>query len=81
MFAVTVAIFGTFLGASYSFTSPATTKNLYLSSCRTSLRMEYIPDGLSKREWEDLKKREAEEAKKRGNLGVMGSTRFRSSEY
>jgi hypothetical protein len=39
--------------------------------------MEYIPDGMSKAQWELLKKKEAE-ANKGKNLGAVGITKFKS---
>jgi hypothetical protein len=39
--------------------------------------MEYVPDGLSKQEWEKLKKKESE-ANKGKNLGAIGTNRFQS---
>lgn len=42
--------------------------------------MEYIPDGLSKAQWEALKKKEAEEAKLKAN-GALGATKFKSRSF
>jgi hypothetical protein len=43
--------------------------------------MEYIPDGLSKAQWKALQKKEAEDLKKKGNMGVMGTNRFKSRSF
>lgn len=43
--------------------------------------MEYIPDGFTKAQWEALKKKEAEELKKKGNLGTLGTTKFKSRSF
>ena len=43
---------------------------------RRSLKMEYIPDGLSKLQWEQMKKKEIE-ANKGKNLGAVGITKFK----
>jgi len=45
------------------------------------LRMEYVPDGLTKQQWEAIKKKEAEELKEKGNLGVVGTTKFKSRSF
>ena len=42
--------------------------------------MEYIPDGLSKDQWKELKKREEEELKKK-QLGAVGTTKFKSRSF
>lgn len=66
----------------------------------TKVTMEYIPDGLSKSQWDAIKKRvmvvlkrknncciryfvlqEAEELKKKGNLGALGTTKFKSRSF
>ena len=39
--------------------------------------MEYIPDGITKKQWEEMKKKE-EEALKKKNLGAVGITKFQS---
>ena len=44
------------------------------------LSMEYIPDGLTKAQWEEIKRKEAEEEKKR-NYGAMGVTKFKSRAF
>jgi hypothetical protein len=41
------------------------------------LKMEYIPDGMTKQQWEAMKKKEAE-ANKNKNLGAVGITKFQS---
>ena len=45
------------------------------------LTMEYIPDGFTKAQWDALKKKEADELKKKGNLGVLGTTKFKSRSF
>lgn len=40
---------------------------------RNGIKMEYIPDGLTKQQWEELKKREIAEMKAKGNLGYQYS--------
>ena len=42
--------------------------------------MEYIPDGLSKEQWKELKKREEEEIKKK-SFGALGTTKFKSRSF
>lgn len=42
--------------------------------------MEYIPEGLSKDQWKELKKREAEELKKK-QMGALGTTKFKSRSF
>jgi len=47
------------------------------SACSTAITMGYIPDGMSKEEWEKI--RQKEQAKTQGkNLGIQGVTTFRS---
>lgn len=48
---------------------------------KSSIKMEYIPDGLTKAQWEQLKKKEEDERKRLGNLGVMGVNRFKSRSF
>lgn len=52
-----------------------------VSGARSTLRMEYIPDGLSKEQWKILKDKEAEELKRKGNLGALGTTKFKSRSF
>ena len=47
---------------------------------RSSLKMEYIPDGISKAQWEKMKAKEAEDLKKK-NLGAVGITKFKSRSF
>lgn len=42
--------------------------------------MEYIPDGLTKAQWEAMKKKEVE-ANKGKNLGAVGITKFQSRSF
>ena len=77
---------------SKAFSTPMTRK------VSTKVTMEYIPDGLSKSQWDAIKKRvmfffgknvfdvtlcfqEAEEIKKKGNLGALGTTKFKSRSF
>ena len=43
------------------------------------LKMEYIPDGFSKKQWEELKAKEAADKKK--NLGALGVGKFKSRSF
>lgn len=47
---------------------------------RSQIRMEYIPDGFTKAQWEEMKKKEAE-ANKSKNLGAVGITKFKSRSF
>jgi len=44
------------------------------------LTQEYIPDGMSKEKWAEIKKKEAE-ANKGKNLGAIGITKFKSRSF
>lgn len=44
------------------------------------MNMEYIPDGLSKAQYEKIKKKEEEDLKK-ANLGAIGITKFKSRSF
>jgi hypothetical protein len=44
------------------------------------LKMEYIPDGLSKEQWAKIKAKETEENKNK-NLGAVGITKFKSRSF
>ena len=46
---------------------------------RSLISMEYIPDGFSKKQWEELKSKEAEKNKK--NLGQLGVGKFKSRSF
>jgi len=48
---------------------------------RMTLSMEYIPDGLTKAQWQAIKKKEADELKRKGDLGKIGATRFKSRSF
>lgn len=50
------------------------------SLTRRSLRMEYIPDGMSKAQWDALKKKEKDDLKGK-NLGAVGITKFKSRSF
>lgn len=45
----------------------------------SSLRMAYLPDGFTQKQWDDLKKREEDDKKKK--LGANGTTKFRSRSF
>lgn len=47
---------------------------------RGLIAMEYIPDGLSKAQWEDMKRKEQENLKGK-NLGAVGITKFKSRSF
>jgi len=42
--------------------------------------MAYVPDGLTKAQWEQMKAKEAEELKKK-DLGKIGITKFKSRSF
>ena len=48
------------------------------ASAGLGLTMEYIPDGLTKAQWDALKKKEEADLKAKGNLGALGTTKFKS---
>lgn len=50
-------------------------------SSRAVVSMEYIPDGFSKDQWQQLKKKEIEDLKAKGNLGALGTTKFKSRSF
>lgn len=47
---------------------------------RSRIAMEYIPDGLTKAQWEAMKKKEAEEVKNK-DFGKIGITKFKSRSF
>ena len=51
-----------------------------LVRAQRTLKMEYIPDGMSKAQWEKVKQKEAE-ALKNKNLGAVGITKFKSRSF
>lgn len=59
-----------------AFTSPSVTK----FSVKSRISMEYIPDGLTKAQWEAMKKKE-QEANKGKDLGAVGITKFKSRSF
>lgn len=65
---------------SYAFMVP-TSRSLIFRQSTSSISMEYIPDGLTKQQWAALQKKEEEELKKKGNLGAVGTTRFKSRSF
>jgi len=42
------------------------------------LSMQYIPDGLTKQQWESIQSKEMNERKSNGNLGAVGIQKFKS---
>ena len=51
-----------------------------LARAQRTLKMEYIPDGMSKAQWEKVKQKEAETIKNK-NLGAVGITKFKSRSF
>jgi hypothetical protein len=45
-----------------------------------TISMAYIPDGLTKAQWEAIQKKEEEEKKKKAN-GTLGTARFKSRSF
>eukprot|EP00601_Ochromonadales_sp_CCMP2298_P007001 CAMPEP_0173202746 /NCGR_PEP_ID=MMETSP1141-20130122/19139_1 /TAXON_ID=483371 /ORGANISM="non described non described, Strain CCMP2298" /LENGTH=191 /DNA_ID=CAMNT_0014128135 /DNA_START=65 /DNA_END=640 /DNA_ORIENTATION=- len=43
--------------------------------------MEYIPDGLTKKQWAAIQAEQAEEKKKKGDMANMGTKRFKSRSF
>lgn len=43
--------------------------------------MVYIPDGFSKAQWEAIQKKEADEKKRKGDLALLGATKFKSRSF
>jgi hypothetical protein len=52
-----------------------------VSRAAKRVTMEYIPDGLSKAQWAAIKKKEADDLKAKGNMGRLGTTRFKSRSF
>lgn len=50
------------------------------SAARGGLTMEYIPDGMSKAQWDAIKEKEKNEAKGK-NYGAVGITKFKSRSF
>jgi hypothetical protein len=50
-------------------------------AAKGGVTMEYIPDGLSKAQWAAIKKKEADDLKAKGNMGRLGTTRFKSRSF
>jgi hypothetical protein len=77
-----VFVFAAVLAVAFGFNAHVATSRNVLSTriARSSLSMEYIPDGLSKKQWENIKKKEAEELKKKQN-GALGTTKFKSRSF
>ena len=49
------------------------------STKSSALKMAYLPEGFTQKQWDDLKKREEDEKKKK--LGANGTTKFRSRSF
>jgi len=83
MFAAVIVVLGTLSTLSYAFIGNLPTRRHVCNEVRSRgvLSMEYIPDGLTKKEWDDIKRREAEELKKKGNLGALGPSKFKSRSF
>jgi hypothetical protein len=64
------------LSAGMMATAFSTMGSVSRVACR-GVKMEYIPDGMSKAQWEALKRKEEENLKKK-NLGAVGITKFQS---
>jgi len=54
------------------------TSIVHLKASRLRLKMEYIPDGLTKAQWAKIKKQEEEAKKARGDMAIMGTGKFKS---
>ena len=50
------------------------------SAARGGLTMKYIPDGMSKAQWDAIKEKEKNEAKGK-NYGAVGITKFKSRSF
>lgn len=68
------------IGNVVAFAPPSTPLRSAARSTGTSssLKMVYIPDGLSPKEWKKIK---AEEKKKQDGLGKLGPSRFKSRSF
>lgn len=73
MIGTKLSLFALLCSNAIGFMSRGSTRGLVTKS----LTMEYIPDGLTKQQWEQIK--EAERIKK--NLATMGTTRFKSRSF
>ena len=51
------------------------------ANVRGRVSMEYIPDGLTPAQWAAIKKKEADAKKAAGNLGALGTTKFKSRSF
>lgn len=63
----------TFAGAFVMKSSSGVTRS------RSGISMEYIPDGFTKKQWQELKAKE--EAEKKKNLGQLGVGKFKSRSF
>lgn len=64
-------------GVATAYVSPVTTSAVSRHATRVEPLFGYVPDGLSKSEWEAIKKKEADERKKK-NFGEGGTRGFKS---
>lgn len=60
----------------FSLTGPSSASRI--SRCQ-SLKMAYIPEGFTQKQWNDLKKKEEDDKKKK--QGALGTTKFRSRSF
>lgn len=65
-------------GTAVAFAPPSTQLRPVNTRSNASLKMVYIPDGLSPAQWKKIKE---EEKKKKENLGKMGPSRFKSRSF
>ena len=65
----------------FQVTSPSASACVGLRGKHMHLNMEYIPEGLSNTQWAAIKKKEADSLKKKGNLGALGTTKFKSRSF
>lgn len=67
------------ISMAFSFAPPRTSLRTVTFS-KSILSMKYVPDGLTKAQWDAIQKKEEEEKKKRAN-GLMGTARFKSRSF
>jgi hypothetical protein len=77
-FATIVAIFLIAVGVTSAFSGAGSISSRVRSNV---ISMEYIPDGLSKKQWEEMKKREIEDKNNKGSLGTLGTRKFKSRSF
>jgi hypothetical protein len=52
-----------------------------VGSVRSGISMEYIPDGLTKKQWAAIQAEQAEAKAKKGDMTQMGTKRFKSRSF